>query len=262
MARRFEMKYRRFSLFVLAVLILEMMTACRSAVAGVPTATATATPVPASPTNTSTPTLTPKPTLTPNVIKTQNYDDLFSEVQRFKDEGLIPDTRGTYNVLEDFVINLAKIGWLQYHYYDFKAKHFVYKAHVSWKTAAETNEVSGCGIVFGINEKEEANEYYGMVLDKSRIYFSYASKGHYHELGKTRGTGTLNFGNPAEADLTLLVYDYKAYVYVNEEFIGEYTLKSDQELNGKFGYGVISGTNRDYGTRCEITNSKMWKLSK
>ena len=71
----------------------------------------------------------------------------------------------------------------------------------------------------------------------------------------------MNFGNPAEADFTLLVYEYKAYVYVNSDFIGEYTLSKDKELMGKFGYGIISGTNHDYGTRCEITDSRMWKLS-
>ncbi len=83
---------------------------------------------------------------------------------------------------------------------------------------------------------------------------------YYYDMGKSRGTGTLSFDNPAAADFTLIVYDYKAYVYVDGEFIGEYTLSKDRELSGNFGYGIISGTNHDYGTRCEITNSRMWKL--
>jgi serine/threonine protein kinase len=202
------------------------------------------------------PTQTPKPTETPNAIETQNYDDIFSDVQKFKAEGLITSTNGEYDVLDDYTETFAQRGWLSYNYFDFTTKHFVYKAHVSWSTAGDTNEISGCGIVFGV----VGNEYYGVVLDKARIFFSTTRGGHYYDLGKTRGSGRLNFGNPANAIFTLLVFDYKAYVYVDNEFIGEYTLSKDKSLEGNFGYGIISGTNHDYGTRCEITNSRIWKL--
>ncbi len=130
----------------------------------------------------------------------------------------------------------------------------------NWRTAMDTSDTSGCGVVFGLVEKTNNNEYYGVVLDKSRVFFSIAKSGYYYELGKTRGTGRLDFGNPAEAELTLLVYDNQAYVYVDNNFIGEYTLSNDKELRGKFGFGVISGTNRDYGTWCEVTNPRIWEL--
>jgi len=225
-----------------------------------PTETPTPTVVPSTPTKTPRPTSTPRPTATPNVVETQNFDDIFSDVQKFKDEGLISSTDGTYSTLDDFSETFAQRGWLTYWYFDFKVKHFVYKAHVSWETAGPTNETSGCGIVFAINEKGDNNNYYGVVLDKSRIFFSTTYGGYYYDMGKTRGTGKVDFDNPAEADFTLLVYDYKGFVYVNDEFIGEYTLSKDRELDGKFGYGIISGTNKDYGTRCTITNSRMWEF--
>ena len=255
------MKYQKLSLIVFFVFLFNMVTACSPATVSAPTETATVTPIPATPTKTKKPTNTPRPTATPNVIKTQNYDDIFSDVQKFKDEGLIPSTNGDYSVLEDFSDTFAQRGWLNYWYYDFTVRHFVYKAHVEWGTADDTDETSGCGIVFAVEETgKDSNNYYGVVLDKSRIFFSTTYGGYYYDMGKSRGKGTLNFGNPAVADFTLLVYDYKAYVYVDGEFIGEYTLSKDRELSGKFGYGVISGTNHGYGTRCEITNSRMWKL--
>jgi hypothetical protein len=193
-------------------------------------------------------------------VETRNYDDIFSEVRRFKGEDLIPSTDGSYIELEDYSESFAQRGWLQYYYYDFYIEQFVYKGHVRWSTAGPTNEVSGCGVVFAVQPKSDS-VYYAVILDRSRIYFTSTKGGYYYDLGKSRGTGKLNFGNPAEADFTLLVYDYKAYVYVNSDFIGEYTLSKDKELMGKFGYGIISGTNHDYGTRCEITDSRMWKLS-
>jgi hypothetical protein len=143
------------------------------------------------------------------------------------------------------------------HYY---FKYFVYKGHVAWSTAIDTNETSGCGIIFALRDNKYKRDYFGVILDKSRIYFSYLQGGYYWDLGKTSGTGRLHFENPAEADFVLLVYDYKDFVYVNDEFIGEYTLPKKKEIEGYFGYGIISGTNRDYGTKCKITNSRIWKF--
>jgi hypothetical protein len=251
--------------FLCALLLLVIATvACSTTAPAMPTPTVppptdTPSPIP-SPTLTPKPTATRRPTSTPNVTATAIYDHLFSSVQMFTDEGFIPSTKGGYRVLEDFDEQMAQIGWLRYLYYDFLEKNFVFTADVSWQTAVDTTDTSGCGIVFGVVEKEKNNEYYGVVLDKSRIYFISAKSGYYSELGKSRGTGRLNFGNPAEAELTLLVVDNKAYVYVDDAFIGEYTLSESKELRGKFGYGIISGTNKDYGTKCRIANARLWEL--
>ena len=255
------MKYQKFLPIMIVVLFFNLVTACSPAATSVPTQAATVTLIPPTPTKTAKPTRTPRPTATPNVVETQNYDDIFSDVQKYKDEGLISTTDGQYSVLDDFTETIAKRGWLQYWYPGFAAKNFIYKAHVKWSTDGETSDTSGCGIVFAIQPKGDGNDYYGVVLDKSRIYFSNTYAGYYYDMGKTRGTGKLDFGNPAEADFTLIVNDYKAYVYVDGEFIGEYTLSKDRDFAGKFGYGIISGTNHGYGTRCEITNSRIWKFN-
>jgi hypothetical protein len=253
------MKYRKFFPIIVVILLFNLMSACSQASPSTPTATAT--PVPATPTKTVKPTPTPRPTRTPNVTETQNYADIFSDVQKYKEEGIIPSTDGEYSVLDDYTDWIAKRGFLHYRWLDVTAMDFVYKAHVKWSTAGETYDTSGCGIVFAVQPNGDHHDHYGVVLDKSRVYFSSSHGGYYDDLGKTRGTGRLNFGNPAEADLTLVVYDYKAFVYVDGKFVGEYTLSKDQELSGKFGYGIISGTNHDYGTRCEIKNSRIWKLN-
>jgi len=219
-------------------------------------AEATHTPMP-EPTETMRPTWTPKPTITPDIAATQVYEELFSKVQQFADEGLIPTTEGKYIEVEDFRKDFAQIGWLNPTYLDFQVEHFVYTGHVKWSTATETSDVSGCGIIFGA---QSDGRIYGTVLDKSRIYFTSTDKNYFYELGKTRGTGRLDLGNPAEVDMTMLVYDKQAYVYVNDRFIGLYTLSRDKPQRGNFGYGIISGTNKDYGTRCEITNSRIWEI--
>ena len=78
------------------------------------------------------------------------------------------------------------------------------------------------------------------------------------EVGKTRGTGRVNFGNPAEADLVLIVKGTYAYVLVDDKVAGEYTLSADSVMEGDVALTILSGTNKDYGTRCEMTNILFW----
>jgi hypothetical protein len=247
-----------FLVLVLASLACSAIAPAEPTVTPEPSATNTSLPTP---TETKRPTRTPLPTRTPNVEATQIYNDLFSKVEQFASDGLIPSTSGEYIELDPYSEDFAQIGWLRYRYFDdVEVEHFVFNAHVEWETAMDTSDVSGCGVVFGVIEGSSSNEYYGVVFDKSRIYFTIARSGYYYELGKTRGTGRLNFGNPAEADVTIVVYNNHAYVYVDDDFIGEYTLSQDKELKGYFGFGIISGTNKDYGTSCDITNPRIWSL--
>jgi hypothetical protein len=255
------MKHKKgFWQFAFTLLVVLFILACSGS--GL---MSTATPVP---TNTSAPTNTPPPpptntplpppTKTPNAVATQKYDDIFAQVQKFASEGLIPSTDGKYIELDDFKETFAQIGYYRPYPTNIVLESFVFVGHVKWETSVATSDVSGCGILF--SQQEDTSDY-AVFLDKSRIYFSSSTPRFYNELGKTRGTGRLSFGNPAEADLSLAVYDNHAYVYVDNKLIGEYTLSKDKQLKGIFGYGIISGTNSDFGTRCEITNARIWNLN-
>lgn len=41
---------------------------------------------------------------------------------------------------------------------------------------------------------------------------------------------------------------------VDDEMIGKYTLAKSKDLDGVLGLTLLSGTNKDFGTRCEMTN--------
>ena len=183
--------------------------------------------------------------------------DLSAQVQKFKDEERIPSTEGEYIKLEDFSQTFSQLGYYQAYPTGVNLENFVFSGHFKWSTAIATSDVSACGILFG---GQPDNSDYAVFLDKSRVYFSSSTATAYRELGKTSGTGRVNFGNPAEADFSLIVYQTHAYVYVDDQFIGEYTLSSSKPLKGAFGYGIISGTNKDFGTSCEITNAGIWSL--
>ena len=183
--------------------------------------------------------------------------DLSAEVQKFKEEGRIPTADGEYIKLEDFSQTFSQLTYYQAYPTGINLENFVFSGHFKWSTAIATSDVSACGILFA---GQPDSSDYAVFLDKSRVYFSSSTATAYSEVGKTSGTGRVNFGNPAEADFSLIVYQTHAYVYVDGQFIGEYTLSSSKPLKGAFGYGIISGTNKDFGTSCEITNAGIWSL--
>ncbi len=252
------MMKRMFHPILTAILVLILTTlACGAAQTS--NATQAPTDTAEAPTATVMPTRTPAPTSTPDAAATQQYDEFYSTVKEYHDQGYISTLEGDYVVLDDFSESWPQIGWYQWWPQDRTITNFVFGAHFSWETASSTPDISGCGVIFGLQSN---SSHYAVFLDKSRVLFlraDAASKGA-REVGKTKGKGRVSFSNPAEADFSLAVSDKHAYVYVNKEFIGEYTLSADASTEGDFAFTLLSGTNKDFGTKCEMTNAKLWVL--
>jgi len=249
------MKMSRLSLRCLLVALAFVLFSCSTSPVE-PTASPTQTETPLPPTETPVPTNTLLPTETPDFVATQTvkeFDDLF---ETLIERGYIEGSEGEIFHLQDF-----KKSWAQINYYnwwpaiDGVIGDFVFKAHLKWATAHPTPDISGCGISFGIQEN---GDHYAVVLDQGRIVFLMGRGSHSYEVGVTRGSGQLNFENPAEADLIVVIHEQKGMVSVDGRFV-DYTLSADQTSEGYFAYTLLSGTNRDYGTRCEITDAHLWR---
>jgi hypothetical protein len=81
--------------------------------------------------------------------------------------------------------------------------------------------------------------------------------GKYREYGK--GTaGKINHLK-GEADVVLAVQQGRVVYYVN----GQKALdkKNNELASGSLAFTLGSGTNKDFGTRCEITNIELWELA-
>lgn len=221
-----------------------------------PQPTVTETPIP---TQTLKPTSTPRPTATPNQAATQHMQDMQAEVQSYFDNGYIETTDGSYVQFEDFEYEWAQLQWYQRFPLEGRAaditySDFAFNAHFKWSSAYRNADISGCGVGFA---EQENGDHYAVFLDRSQVLFAKTDY-YYNPFGPTRGTGRVKFENPfdkpAEADFTLIVKDTYAYVLVNDELVGEYTLAESQSTKGLISLALISGTNKDFGTRCEITN--------
>lgn len=205
------------------------------------------------------PTNTPRPTATPNLAATQKYEGFNQEIQSYYDVGYVAHTNSNIEEFDDFSVAWAQLGWYQWYPLGKDVLNFSLSAHFKWMSASKTADASGCGFVFAI---QPDNGHYAVFLDRNKVIFldGDSSYGSYaRSVGKTSGSGRVKFNNPAEADFTLIVNGIDAYVLVNNELIGKYTLSKSRVLQGDVGLTVLSGTNKDYGTRCEMTNIHLFE---
>ena len=243
---------------LLTFLLVLILPACSPFAPPAPTSntphqpTATKTTVP---TATFTPTRTPKPTATPNMAATQKYEEYQAEVQSYFDQGFLNTTEGTIKEVDDFFYEWAQLGWYDMDVLSTQASDFFISGHFNWSSAYQNADVSGCGYVFSLQEN---GDHYAIFLDRAKILFLITSNHSGRIAGPTRGTGRVKFGNPDEADFTIIVKDSYVYALVNGELTGEYTLAQSRGYEGHIALTVLSGTNKDYGTRCEMTNIHVW----
>jgi hypothetical protein len=256
------MKYRKFFPLIVVVLLL----ACRMASISTPTETATfsatATLVPATPTNTAKPTSTPRPTATPNLVATQQIEELNARLQSYLSAGYISTSEGSLYELDDYQFQLAQINYFSDPAgtgYDNKVKNFVFRADFNWENAVKNPETSGCGVIF---RYQDNGDFYSAYLDTERVVvggYAASAGNNVRRFGVSSGTGTVSFGNPATANFTLIANEEMMYILIDDQFIGSYTLYTGELLDpGYFTYFLKSGTNTGFGTRCKITNSTIW----
>lgn len=254
------MNNKKFLSLATSFLVLFFLLACSfgSAPTATPTPENTNTPV-ATETPTQKPTKTPRPTPTPNLAATQQIEDWNQEIAGYFEKGYIDTKDGQFKKLKDFSEEWAQIGWYSTWFLDEVAENFIFSAHFKWSSATKTPNESGCGFVFAI---QNDGSDFSVFLDKSHVIFLRSEFRYGGNVGRTRGTGAVKIEEPAEADFTVIVYDYYSYVIVNGEVVGEYTLPQSKKIEGDLGVSILSGTNKDYGTRCEMKDVRLWRPNK
>jgi len=231
-----------------------------------PTLAATDTPAPTAtitltPTNTPRPSPTPRPTKTPNLAATERMDGFNAEAQSYFDKGYLKTADGQIKEIDDFNFDWAQLGWYNWLALDETVTDFYISAHAEWSSAFRNADTSGCGFLFAVQDN---GDHYAVFLDRSQILFLNADQtaSYSRKVGLTRGSGRVNFKDPADqplaADFTLIVNGTHAYVLVNGTMVGEYTLAQSKILKGDIGLSLLSGTNKDYGTRCKMTDIHIW----
>lgn len=263
------MRTRSISPFRSFLMVLVLVQLACQAAAPEPTATPVPsnTPVPPTatitltPTSTPRPSPTPRPSKTPNLAATQRMEGYNADTQAYAGQGYIAGTAGKVTEIKDFKYDWAQMNWYNWLPLGEDTADFYLSAHFKWSSAYRQANPSGCGIAFAIQDN---GDHYAVFLDRSAIIF--LDGDHRAEYSKrvklSKGDGRVKFDNPAdtpqEADFTLLLNGRTATVLVDGDLVGRYILNQNRDLHGDIGLSLLSGTNKDFGTRCEMTDIRLW----
>lgn len=187
---------------------------------------------------------------------TSQASSMLDHVTRLANDGYLSTTEGQYHMLPNFDESWAQINWYWFFPTGYMPTDFVIRAHVYWDVASRIPDwaTTGCGFVF--RENGIPDHYLTYLGLDGYVYFSRYVKDIYALVGKDY-YGKVDTPQ-GEADITLAVEGPWVTFLVN----GEQVLRSqDYALtSGNLDYTLVSGTNKDYGTHCRMTDVELWVI--
>jgi hypothetical protein len=210
-----------------------------------PTATSTLTP-----TSTPKPTFTPTSTATPNLAATQQYETFLSLVQKYYDAKYIPSVEGTYQHLDDYSDSYAKVDNYRWATVGSEVRNFIIKSHVTMSTANKLSPKTGCGFVF-----RTLGDFVNVVFIRQDGTAHYGTNDQTFFARDYR-----NISNPEEFDLVLIANENNIRFYIDEKEVLVYKTFLETYV-GDLGFAIVSGSDDDYGSRCDFTNTELWVIN-
>ena len=128
-------------------------------------------------------------------------------------------------------------------------------AHAAWETASDKSNwwASGCGFVFRADAANEAHYMVYLALDgNARLAINL--KGKWKLLG-TSFYGSVGIPS-GEADIALAAVGPMVTFLVNGRAV--HTWRTAALADGNLAYTLVSGTNKDYGFHCKLTDVRLW----
>jgi hypothetical protein len=210
------------------------------------------------PTETSEPTATLQPTVepTPTIEPTKESVEMEKLVKKLFDDKYISTVDGTYKKLDDFDQSWAKLYWYQWWNTDYSPTNFVIQADLEWDSASKIANWSdsGCGFIYHTAGNTDHHATFlmmdGKVVSYRAINNSWTS---------LQGGNAGRFKTPSDkAHMVLSIDKQWVTVLVNGKKIVHF---QDTKLTGgKLALTVASGTNKDFGIRCQMKNVELWIL--
>ncbi|NMB54500.1 MAG: hypothetical protein GYA15_07330 [Leptolinea sp.] len=218
------------------------------------------TPEPATPTTAPTvaATKTSKPTIpaSPTIVPTSESAAMEKLINQLYEKGTISSTDGAYHRLDDFQKEWAQLYYYQWWYTDYSPSNFVIQADLEWESASKTANLgdSGCGFVYHTEDNQNHHATFLMMDGKVQTYRSLNNN-----WTQMKGGYAGKFNTPSDkAHMILIVDNQIITVIVNNKEVVHF---EDKKLTGgKLGLTLASGTNKDFGTRCKMTNIELWEL--
>ena len=168
----------------------------------------------------------------------------YAFLDELEEDGLI-ESNGHTTYYGDYEDEWAQIDYYQWITFE-HTNRFVFQANVAWASGSATpnNFDSGCGVIFN-SASGNANHLLASIRMDGNIYFDGVRNYNYLSYGK------YGYGRPSvkgAADFTIVVDNDKAVIYLDGQRV---VRKADLPVMGDgVGLATLSGTNKDFGTRC------------
>jgi len=194
-----------------------------------------------------------------HIQATAQAEPLAASVAELVEDGFLTRSDGRYAQADDFSESWAQINWYQWWWTGYAPSDFVVRAHFHWNSASDNANWfnSGCGFVFREEAEEPYDHYLAYLGLDGQVYIERARNGALTLLG-TNYYGSVDIPE-GEADFLLAVDGSRFTVYVNGARV--LTAVDGGRSEGYLNYTLVSGTNRDYGTLCDITEVEIWELN-
>jgi hypothetical protein len=194
---------------------------------------------------------TPTPTISPLKREMEHL------IQALGDDGYLSSTSGTFHALDDFDETWAQLNWYQWWETGYSPESFVVSAKTSWDSASDTADWwnSGCGFVF--REQGQDDHFLAYLSMDGWVALSETRNGNYVDLGyKYYGPVETPKG---QAEVVLVVDGESVHYFVNGE--RAYSRSGVPVRSGVLAMTLLSGTNKGYGTRCQMEDLSLWVIS-
>lgn len=192
---------------------------------------------------------------------TAQAQPMYDLVQDLYAEGVISTDQGSYIQASDFEESWAQLNYYQYWLVE-EASHvsmgdFVLSADIAWKSASDKANwfESGCGFVI-IDPETERHHFVVITMDGyAGLLYNDGGRTAYFKAKKRTNAKGIPEGS---AEFVLVIQDKTITVYVNGVQAFSYTEPIYKP--GVLTYSLVSGTNKDYGTYCHMTNVGLWAI--
>ena len=183
--------------------------------------------------------------------------EISSVADTLTDYGILTSSNGMKKKLSDFSQEWAQMNWYTYYRTGRSPIDFIIRADASWESASDKANWwnSGCGFVF--REKDVNNHYLAYLDLDGFAHIDRVRSGNYSLLGQSNISYPVE--KPADGANIMLVAQGSNLHF----FVDGYLMLSRQNMTfdeGNLALTLLSGTNKDFGTRCEMTNIELWEL--
>jgi hypothetical protein len=182
---------------------------------------------------------------------------LESIVMDLENSGYLTSSAGKLVELNSYENEWAQLNWYTWRRVYFDLSNFVLRTNAKWEYASDIANWwdSGCGFVF---REKDVDNHYLVHLDMDGIARLTRVKHGYHNRIGVSGDRYPVVKPADSANLMLVAEGYDIRFFVNGlEMLYRQDMGHD---SGDLGLTLLSGTNKDFGTRCSLTDVELWIL--